>query len=901
MEGRFKRAGGASLVALAVLAVAPAAQAAGVGVTSLSSLPAGARAGNLTGVVTNEGDSASTAKVSVRVMRRGTGGALIGKASVSVAAHATKSFLVDVKLPSNLKKGTYYVAACTPQGGPDAGKLGCATSAANLKIKGGDPVRGALANKAFDAQNGASSKARASQAPACSPGARTLSEPGNRVWPELGNGGYKSIHTDVFTVYDADTNLFLPGNHVELTQKATQCLTEFSLDFDAHSQTSATNTVPPPPGSDMTIQSITIDGVPATFQHKQPTYPGDPNGPDDPNPLAHTAGNTIPVSATNPNPPACAPTGNGAALQGVPCSPTKLVITPAQPIPDGTTFKVVINYTGRPGVRGNPSLGNEGWFKNDSPAKDGAMVTSEPSGSMAWMPLNNQASVKPTYDIHSTVNYDPATAPELNRVFIGNGRLVSTVVNPPDANYPTGGSRTFNWHSTEPIASYLVENSVGHFDASERMATAGDVIYYEYQGSNITPTRKVTNKAIMDMQEDITHFQEQQVNGPFQFNANGIVVAAPSASFEEEMQTKIVFVGGNIGTTAQTFSHENMHQWWGDAVSYAQPKYTFFKEGYADMSEYLFLARVAGLAAGPEGSDAYNAAFEASIVTRWTGDANNRWSRTSTTFWNVAPDNPTSGNLFSNANTYSRPGMSYIALRAILGKDNFRKASTEIQTSFRYGAITPAEEIAIFHKYMPNKSLGCSNKLDAFFKQWWDTSYTGSPQAGNRPSITGPGLPGGGFYDANGGCSDYGNDQPSTPSATVPAQLALSLGTAASFGAFTPGVGKDYTANTTANVISTAGDATLAVTDPSATAPGHLVNGAFSLPAALKAVGTSPAGTSAGAGSVSGAPLTLTTWSNPVSNDPVQVLFTQTIGANDALRTGSYAKTLTFTLSTTTP
>ena len=68
----------------------------------------------------------------------------------------------------------------------------------------------------------------------------------------------------------------------------------------------------------MTVQSITIDGVPATFAFKQPTYPGDPNGPDDPDPLAHAASNTNPVSATNPNPPACAPTGNAAAQQGVP-------------------------------------------------------------------------------------------------------------------------------------------------------------------------------------------------------------------------------------------------------------------------------------------------------------------------------------------------------------------------------------------------------------------------------------------------------------------------------------------------------------------------------------------------------------------------------------------------------
>src|SRR3954454_16350348 len=68
---------------------------------------------------------------------------------------------------------------------------------------------------------------------------------------------------------------------------------------------------------------------------------------------------------------------------------------------------------------------------------------------------------------------------------------------------------------------------------------------------------------------------------------------------------------------------------------------------------------------------------------------------------------------------------------------------------------------------------------------------------------------------------------------TVPATLALTLGAPASFGSFTPGLAKDYTASTTATVISTAGDATLSVADPSATATGHLVNGTFSLPSPL--------------------------------------------------------------------
>ena len=40
-------------------------------------------------------------------------------------------------------------------------------------------------------------------------------------------------------------------------------------------------------------------------------------------------------------------------------------------------------------------------------------------------------------------------------------------------------------------------------------------------------------------------------------------------------------------------------------------------------------------------------------------------------------------------------------------------------------------------------------------------------------------------------------------------------------------------------------------------------------------------------------------WPSPSSG--VAVSFKQTIAANDALRTGTYSKTLTFTLSTTTP
>ena len=147
------------------------------------------------------------------------------------------------------------------------------------------------------------------------------------------------------------------------------------------------------------------------------------------------------------------------------------------------------------------------------------------------------------------------------------------------------------------------------------------------------------------------------------------------------------------------------------------------------------------------------------------------------------------------------------------------------------------------------------------------------------------------------------DEDPINVGAPVPATLALSLGVSAMFGAFTPGIGNDYNASSTANVISTAGDGVLSVADPSSNATGRLVNGTFSLPQPVQAAATSPAGTGRALAPVGGsaAPTSLLTYGGPISNDPVTLNFRQRINANDALRTGAYSKTLTFTLSTTQP
>jgi hypothetical protein len=64
-------------------------------------------------------------------------------------------------------------------------------------------------------------------------------------------------------------------------------------------------------------------------------------------------------------------------------------------------------------------------------------------------------------------------------------------------------------------------------------------------------------------------------------------------------------------------------------------------------------------------------------------------------------------------------------------------------------------------------------------------------------------------------------------------------------------VAKDYTATTSATVVSTAGDAALRVSDP-----GRLTNGAFALPSPLEVA------------------FSKASWSAPVSSDVVAITFT---------------------------
>jgi len=173
---------------------------------------------------------------------------------------------------------------------------------------------------------------------------------------------------------------------------------------------------------------------------------------------------------------------------------------------------------------------------------------------------------------------------------------------------------------------------------------------------------------------------------------------------------------------------------------------TIYKEGLATLDEYFFAARTAETAAGGPYSKAGQRAFDRSLVKQFDSSYASKGS-----FWTAAPSNPTPYGLFDGDATYTRPGITYVALRQILGKTNFAKVLQQIQRQYGGSHITEAELVAAFQHWLPNQSAACQVRLDEFFRQWFDIAYRAGGGS-RRPQITGPGLAGPDFYSRASGC-----------------------------------------------------------------------------------------------------------------------------------------------------
>src|SRR6516164_9583424 len=135
------------------------------------------------------------------------------------------------------------------------------------------------------------------------------------------------------------------------------------------------------------------------------------------------------------------------------------------------------------------------------------------------MPLNDYPAAKPAYDFSDTVT--------AGRTVIANGVLVSVQQNAASQEFP-GGSVTWNWHSAAPIASYLVEDSVGDYSLTAH--TADGMPFYLAQDASISAAQRQSYGATATSHLGFAAV-ESQFNGPYPFASDGIISCTPSVSF----------------------------------------------------------------------------------------------------------------------------------------------------------------------------------------------------------------------------------------------------------------------------------------------------------------------------------------------------------------------------------
>ena len=529
----------------------------------------------------------------------------------------------------------------------------------------------------------------------------------------------------------------------------------------------------------------------------------------------------------------------------------KLVVTPAAGIDDGTMFETVVGYEGVPEQIQDPDESFEGWLRTP----DGVFNVNEPMGAMAWFPNNNHPTDKATYDFTITV--------PTGKTALGNGELVSQTDNP-------NGTTTWKWHMGYPMATYLSTATVGDFDltrgtgATALGAGGAALELYNAIDSTYPEATKTANANVLSREDAIVSFLGG-LYGPYPFNSVGAVVDRLSGvGYVLEVQTKIHFPStGANGVSVNTLAHEIAHQWFGNTVSLKQWNDIWLNEGWATWSQWNWSNKQNG-----------------STVTSADQFLNNYNATANPGRWNIPTAVlPSAANLFDTFPVYTRGAMTLEGLRQIVGDDAFYAIARAWIAEHRYANAGTADFIALAKRIAAERSgFEASNlaKLDQYFQQWLFTA--------GKPTLT----PANFFLSTS---------VPGDVSGTVPPTLALEVGPAVSLRRVPPGTRAHLHGDDHGEGALDRGRGGAHGHRPGHRPPGP--PGQRRLRAPERARGARDARRRLAP--LSGTPLTLQSWSGPVSGATPTLEFRQPIGSTDALRSGTYRKTITFTLSTTTP
>lgn len=448
---------------------------------------------------------------------------------------------------------------------------------------------------------------------------------GDGYFPYAGNGGYDVQHYGLDIRYQPPAASPAPlvgqlDGTATIDLVATQDLDRFNLDLRG-----------------MDVSSLTIDGKPA-----------------------------LEIA-----PPAAGAEVEGAAywqVQNDEARVWELTVQPRPKLKAGQAAQVVVEYSGATTRPEDIEGALYGWVTT----RDGAMVVSEPDGSMTWYPVSDHQTDKATYSFEITV-------PE-GKVAVANGRPAGDPVT-------ADGRTTWYWDAPDLQASYLTTASVGDYELRTSETDDGLPII-DAVDDGLTETNRAISEASLVKQADMIGFFEGEF-GAYPFVAFGSIVDDDTVFYALETQTRPVY---SRVAREGTVAHELAHQWFGNAVSPERWRDIWLNEGWATYAEWLWDEHDGG--ATPQ--EAYDDWYDSIPADD--------------EYWELQIGNPGPLGLFQDP-VYDRGAGTLHALRVEVGDAAFFDATQLWLQRYDDSTGTADDFQAMFEEVS-------GEDLDAFFHTW---------------------------------------------------------------------------------------------------------------------------------------------------------------------------------------
>jgi hypothetical protein len=294
---------------------------------------------------------------------------------------------------------------------------------------------------------------------------------------------------------------------------------------------------------------------------------------------------------------------------------------------------------------------------------------SEPFGARDWWPCKDFNDDKAdSLDMTCTV-------PD-NLIVASNGVLVSDVDN--------GSTRTFHWHTSSPISTYLVSLAIHPYTVfSDSYTPQGpgspmELKFYVFPDhfSEVQATYALTN----DM---IDAFAESWGEYPFLSEKYGHAEFVVGGGMEHQTMSSL----GN--STEDLISHELAHQWWGNTITCDTFHHIWLNEGFAVWSEAFWKEKTAGSAAYRDIMD----------IGAYFGEGT------------IYVENPNVDVIFDVNLSYNKGSWVVHMLRGVLGDEDFFDGLAHYRDLYE-GATATTEQLRDAMEDVSGKDL------DQFFQQW---------------------------------------------------------------------------------------------------------------------------------------------------------------------------------------